>query len=277
VSNDTREADVIRSVDRAVAILDLLASSAGRESSDHADFAGLSGAEVARDLGVHRSTALRLLGTLERHALVERDPRTAKYRLGRRLPQLARVVTGELDLRHVARPVCEGLAASTGETVTLDVLDGDEIVPIEQSTGSTSFVSVNWLGRRTPVHCTASGKVILAFAAESIRQRVLARPLEPRTPRSIVEVPELEKQLSAAREAGYARTFEELEVGLDAIAAPVFSTEGDVLAAIDVSGPAHRLQAGGGPDFVGLTKEAAADLSRRLGFRGRTGRRATAT
>jgi len=273
VSNDTREADVIRSVDRAVAILDLLASSAGRESGGNADFAGLSGAEVARGLGVHRSTALRLLGTLERHALVERDPRTAKYRLGRRLPQLARVVTGELDLRHVARPVCENLAASTGETVTLDVLDGDEIVPIEQSTGSTSFVSVNWLGRRTPVHCTASGKVILAFAPEPIRQRLLARPLEPRTPRSIVDVPELEKQLNAAREAGYARTFEELELGLDAIAAAVFSTDGDVLAAIDVSGPAHRLQAGGGPDLVGLTKEAAADLSRRLGFRGRTSRR----
>ncbi|TMB99174.1 MAG: IclR family transcriptional regulator [Chloroflexi bacterium] len=277
MSNDTREADVIRSVDRAVAILDLLASSAGRESGDHADFAGLSGAEVARDLGVHRSTALRLLGTLERHALVERDPRTAKYRLGRRLPQLARVVTGELDLRHVARPVCENLAASTGETVTLDVLDGDEIVPIEQSTGSTSFVSVNWLGRRTPVHCTASGKVILAFAPEPIRQRLLARPLEPRTPRSIVDVAELEKQLSAAREAGYARTFEELELGLDAIAAAVFSTDGDVLAAIDVSGPAHRLQAGGGPDLVGLTKEAAADLSRRLGFRGRTSRRVAGT
>ena len=277
MSNDTREADVIRSVDRAVAILDLLASSAGRESGDHADFAGLSGAEVARDLGVHRSTALRLLGTLERHALVERDPRTAKYRLGRRLPQLARVVTGELDLRHVARPVCENLAASTGETVTLDVLDGDEIVPIEQSTGSTSFVSVNWLGRRTPVHCTASGKVILAFAPEPIRQRLLARPLEPRTPRSIVDVAELEKQLSAAREAGYARTFEELELGLDAIAAAVFSAEGDVLAAIDVSGPAHRLQAGGGSDLVGLTKEAAADLSRRLGFRGRTSRRVAGT
>ena len=278
MSNDTREADVIRSVDRAIAVLDLLASAAGRESADHrevADFAGLSGAEVARDLGVHRSTALRLLGTLERHGLVERDPRTAKYRLGRRLPQLARVVTGELDLRHVARPVCEGLAASSGETVTLDVLDGDEIVPIEQSTGSTSFVSVNWLGRRTPVHCTASGKVILAFATEPIRQRLLARPLEPRTPRSIVDVAELEKQLSAAREAGYARTFEELEVGLDAVAAPVFSADGDVLAAIDISGPAHRLQAGGGPEFVGLTKEAAADLSRRLGFRGRTARRGT--
>ncbi len=261
MSNEDREAGVIRSVDRAVAILDLLAQDGWR-----------AGAEVARELGVHRSTALRLLGTLERHALVERDPRTAKYRLGRRLPQLARVVSGELDLRHVARPVCEALAASSGETVTLDVLDGDEIVPIEQSTGSTAFVSVNWLGRRTPVHCTASGKVILAFAADSLRQRVLARPLVPMTPRSISDVAELEKQLAAAREGGFARTFEELEVGLDAIAAPVFSTDGEVVAAIDVSGPAHRLQAGGGPDLVGLTREAASDLSRRLGYRGRTTR-----
>lgn len=258
MSNDEREPGVIRSVDRAVAILDLLAQDGWR-----------AGAEVARELGVHRSTALRLLGTLERHALVERDPRTAKYRLGRRLPQLARVVTGELDLRHVARPVCEGLATSSGETVTLDVLDGDEIVPIEQSTGSTAFVSVNWLGRRTPVHCTASGKVILAFAADPIRQRLLARPLVPMTPRSITDVAELEKQLAVARVGGFARTFEELEVGLDAIAAPVFSTDGDIVAAIDVSGPAHRLQAGGGPDLVGLTREAAADLSRRLGYRGR--------
>jgi len=252
---------VIRSVDRAVAILDLLAQDGWR-----------AGAEVARELGVHRSTALRLLGTLERHALVERDPRTAKYRLGRRLPQLARVVSGELDLRHVARPVCEALAASSGETVTLDVLDGEEIVPIEQSTGSTAFVSVNWLGRRTPVHCTASGKIILAFAAEPVRQRLLSRPLLPLTPRSITDAAELEKQLAAAREGGFARTFEELEVGLDAIAAPVFSTDGDVVAAIDVSGPAHRLQASGGPDLVSLTREAAADLSRRLGYRGRTPR-----
>jgi len=261
VSNEDREAGVIRSVDRAVAILDLLAQDGWR-----------AGAEVARELGVHRSTALRLLGTLERHALVERDPRTAKYRLGRRLPQLARVVSGELDLRHVARPVCEALAASSGETVTLDVLDGDEIVPIEQSTGSTAFVSVNWLGRRTPVHCTASGKVILAFAADPVRQRVLARPLPPLTPRSITDGAELERQLASARDSGFARTFEELEVGLDAIAAPVFSTDGEVVAAIDVSGPAHRLQAGGGPDLVGLTREAASDLSRRLGYRGRTTR-----
>lgn len=255
-----REAGLIRSVDRAVAILDLLAQDGWR-----------AGAEVARELGVHRSTALRLLGTLERHALVERDPRTAKYRLGRRLPQLASVVTGEFDLRYVARPVCEALAAATGETVTLDVLDGDEIVPIEQSTASTAFVSVNWLGRRTPVHCTASGKVILAFAPDSLRQRLLARLLESRTPRTIVDRVELASQLDAAREQGFARTFEELELGLDAIAAPVWSAGGSVVAALDVSGPAHRLREGGRPELVRLTKDGAADLSRRLGYRPRQG------
>lgn len=251
-----RDAGLIRSVDRAVAILDLLARDGWR-----------AGAEVARDLGVHRSTALRLLGTLERHNMVERDPRTAKYRLGRRLPQLASVVTGEFDLRYMARPVCERLAEAVGETVTLDVLDADEIVPIEQAAGSTSVVSVNWLGRRTPIHCTASGKVILAFAPPALRHRLLARPLERRTPNTIVDRAELEKQLDAALEAGFARTYQELEVGLDAIAAPVHSADGGVVAAIDVSGPAHRLVDSDHPELVDLTREAAADLSRRLGFR----------
>lgn len=251
-----RDAGLVRSVDRAVAILDLLARDGWR-----------AGAEVARDLGVHRSTALRLLSTLERHALVERDPRTFKYRLGRRLPQLASVVTGELDLRFVARPVCEHLASAVGETVTLDVLDADQIVPIEQATGSTSVVSVNWLGRRTPVHCTASGKVILAFAQAAARERLLSRPLERTTPHTIVDRKQLEEQLAAASESGFARTYQELEMGLNAIAAPVFSAHGDVVAAIDVSGPAHRLREGDRPELVELTREAAADLSRRLGYR----------
>src|ERR1700686_2291815 len=228
-ANGQRDPSLIRSVDRAAAILDLLAQEGWR-----------TGAEVALELHVHRSTALRLLSTLERHALVERDPRTSKYRLGRRLPQLASVVTGELDLRFVARPVCEHLAGAVGETVTLDVLDADQIVPIEQATGSTSVVSVNWLGRRTPIHCTASGKVILAFGPTAVRERLLARPLEAKTPHTIVDRAELEAQLDVARQAGFARTHEELEVGLDAIAAPVHSSDGEVVGALDVSAQSHR-------------------------------------
>jgi DNA-binding IclR family transcriptional regulator len=256
MSNEAVRDPGVRSVERAITILDLLAQGGWR-----------SGAEIARELQVHRSTALRLLGTLERHALVERDPKSAKYRLGRRLPQLASVVTGESDLRSVARPVCESLAAVLGETVTLDVLAGDEIVPIEQATASTSMVSVNWLGRRTPVHCTASGKVILAFAPAAVRERLLSRPLERSTPHTLISRSELEAQLDGARKDGFARTYEELEVGLDAIAAPVYSANGEIVAAIDVSGPSHRLRARSGPELIQATVDAAADLSRRLGYR----------
>jgi len=245
-------------VERAIAILDLLAQGGWR-----------TGAEVARELQVHRSTALRLLGTLERHAMVERDQRTAKYRLGRRLPQLASVVTGELDLRHLARPVCEKLADAVGETVTLDVLVGDSIEPIEQATASTSVVRVNWLGRRYPVHCTASGKVILAFAPDAVRERLFAEPLERWTASTLTDQAALERQLDDTRTAGVARTHEELEVGLDAIAAPVFGVQGDVVAALDVSGPSNRLRSEERPELVRLTVEAAADLSRRLGYRAR--------
>ncbi len=246
-----------------MSILDLLADGPER-----------SGADLARELGVHRSTALRLLATLETHAMVERDQRTARYRLGRKLPQLASAVSGELDLRYAARPVCEELADAVGETVTLDVLAGDVIVPIEQATASTSMVAVNWLGRRTPIHCTASGKVILAFGADALRARLLAAPLEKRTAYTVVDRAELEAQLASVRESGLARTFEELEVGLDAIAAPVWSAGGEVVAALDVSGPTNRLRAAGRPGLERLTQQAARELSARLGFRGSaTGKR----
>ena len=258
MSNGLAREPGVRSVERAVAILDVLALGGWR-----------SGAEIARELRVHRSTALRLLGTLERHALVERDQTTAKYRLGRRLSQLASVVTGESDLRSLARPVCESLARALGETVTLDVLAGDEIVPIEQATGSTAVVSVNWLGRRAPAHCTASGKVILAFGPEAVRERLLGRPLAGSTAQTVTNRSELEAQFRAAVQDGCARTHEELELGLDAIAAPVYGSGGEVVAALDVSGPAHRLRGQDRPETIELIREAAADLSRRLGYRPR--------
>src|SRR5690348_18052905 len=183
MSNEGRDVSV-RSVERAIAILDRLAQGTWQ-----------SGAELARGLGVHRSTALRLLGTLERHALVERDSRTARNRLGRRLPQLASVVTGEFDLRYLARPSCEGLAAASGETATYELLIGDDIVPIEEATASNSVVTVNWLGRRYPVHCTASGKAFLAFGPGAVRERLLAGPLAKITPRTINDPGKLAAQL----------------------------------------------------------------------------------
>ena len=177
------------------------------------------------------------------------------------------MVSGEIDLRSVARPVCEKLATAVGDGHPDVRLMGDVIVPIEQATASTSVVSVNWLGRRTPVHCTASGKVIAAFASDAVRERLLDLPLDRVTPHAITDRAGLDAQLEEGRQSGVCRTHEELEVGLDAIAAPVFGADGEVVAALDVSGPSHRLR--DRPDLDRLTRDGAADLSRRLGYRAR--------
>src|SRR5207247_1011359 len=132
-------------------------------------------------------------------------------------------------------------AGAEGESAALAVLIGDVIGPIVQATASASVVGVNWLGRRTPVHCTASGKVITAFAPDAVRERLLALPLDRVTPHTIIDRKQLEAQLEEVRTAGVAGTNEELEVGLDAVAAPVFGADGEVLAALDVSGPSQRL------------------------------------
>ena len=113
----------------------------------------------------------------------------------------------------------------------------------------------------------AVSDVVAAFAPDAVRERLLALPLDRVTPHTIIDRKQLEAQLEAVRTAGVAGTNEELEVGLDAVAAPVFGADGEVLAALDVSGPSHRLRER--HDLDRLTKEGAADLSRRLGYRPR--------
>jgi DNA-binding IclR family transcriptional regulator len=257
MSNASADGDgAIQSVDRALLALEALAR------------AGPSGgAEIARQLDVHRSTALRLLGTLERHGLVDRDARSGSYRLGRRLTELAGAVSAEVDLRQEAHPVLEQLADRAGETVTLDVLDagGDRVLHIDQVSRSAGVVGANWLGRRTPLHCTAPGKLFLALGPDGVRRHALAAPLPRYTARTVVDGAALEAQLARIRQAGYAYTTEELEVGLNAYAAPVHAVDGRLLAAITLSGPSHRLPGEHAEAWAALAREAASDLSRRLG------------
>ncbi len=253
-----RDAAMIQSVDRAIRILELIA-----------ERGACGGSEAARELRVHRSTALRLLATLERNGLVERGPGPARFRMGPRLPQLASAARGEVDLRRLGQPVCERLAAELGETVTLEVLDGDAMLPICEARGS-AVLGVTWLGRRTTaVHCTAGGKVILAFAPEQLVRRFVKPRLDRRTPRSIVAGSSLRAQLAAIRENGYGATEEELELGLSAVAAPVRDVGRDVAAALAVSGPTSRLRAPWPPAMLSRLNAAAADLSLRLGHRDR--------
>ncbi|MGH3664485.1 MAG: IclR family transcriptional regulator [Egibacteraceae bacterium] len=259
MSNSTVEprGAVVQSVDRALALTEILA----REG-----WTGVT--DLANELGIHKSTVFRLLATLERRGLVEQHVETQKYRLGFAIVRLANAVRSALDLTRYARPVAERLSESVGETVNLAVLEGQQVVNIDQVNLSPAFVTVNWLGRRTPLHCTSTGKVFLAHAPESVRRDLLADPLERLTPHTITDPDVLRRELDAVLVAGYAHTVQELELGLNAVAAPVRAADGSVLATISVSGPSFRLEARH-MDAVGAqTREAAREISQRLGFTG---------
>jgi DNA-binding IclR family transcriptional regulator len=248
----------IQSVRRAVAILEAVA-----ESPEE-----LGVTELGRRLGVHKATASRLLSTLAERDLVQRNPATDRYRLGFGLIRLAAVAGGRLDLVREARPVLERLAEETGETVNLAALDEDEVVHLDQISAPRPIVTVNWVGRRAPLHCTSNGKVLLAHMPEAQRRRLLAHPLERLTTRTITDGRELERELTEVRARGYAWTKEELEVGLNAVAAPVRDGAGRVVAAVSVSGPAYRLRAATMKRVAGATVAAAEEISRRTGFDG---------
>jgi DNA-binding IclR family transcriptional regulator len=229
--------------------------------------------ELGRRLGVHKATASRLVATLAERGLLERDPVSEKYRLGFGLIRLAGAAMAGLDIVRTAHPVLEDLAERTRETVNLGVLSGEGVVYIDQVTGTRSIVAVSWVGRRTPLHCSSNGKVLLAHLPAAEREKHLIAPLEAMTPRTITDPAVLDVQLDEIVRRGYAQTMEELEEGLNAVAAPVRQADGQVTAALSVSGPAFRMRPMDLPRVARLAMDAADAISRRLGYveRRRTG------
>jgi IclR family acetate operon transcriptional repressor len=249
----------VQSVGRAMSILEMLADGAGE----------LGVTQIGKRLGVAKATASRLVATLAERGLVEQNPSTEKYHLGFGLLRLAGAAAAGLDLVRQARPVLEELAERTQETVNLAVLDGDQVVNIDQIAGSQRIVSRSWVGRRTPLHCTSNGKVLLAHLRPEERERLLSGPLERLTPMTIVDTDLLRAQLLEVEGRGYAYTVEELEAGLNAVAAPVRAANGSVVAALSVAGPAFRITPLSIPTLAALTKDAADRISRRMGYAGR--------
>lgn len=246
----------VQSVGRAISVLELLAG-ADRE---------LGITELGRRLGVHKATASRLVATLADHGLVERNPVTDKVRLGVGLIHLAGSAMAGLDLVGQARPILRDLADATRETVNLGVLDGDLVLNVDQIAGTRSVVSVSWVGRRTPVHCTSNGKVLLAFADPAERDRLLSHPLERRTANTITDPSTLRDELDRVRRRGWAKTVEELEEGLNAVAAPVHRSDGVVVAAVSVAGPTFRMGPAELPRIGRLAVDAADSISKRMGY-----------
>ena len=229
---------------------------------------GSSLTEVAKGVDIYKSTAHRLLTTLRDEGLVEQDAATARYCLGFGLAVLASSVTADLDILRCSRPVCERLSEQRGETVTISVLEGDDVVSIHQAISRSSAVNVDWTGKHTPIYATAAGKIFLAYMPEEQRRFILRRPLERFTEHTMVDPGSLRDQLHSIRTKGYAYTIEELEIGLNVVGAPIRFPKGPITASVTVSGPAFRFPKDSVHAVGELIKKAASEISRCLGFHG---------
>lgn len=245
----------MQSVDRAVTVLELLARNGE---------AGIT--EIAGELGVHKSTASRLVSVLEQRGLVEQLGERGKYAIGFGVVRLAGAATDRMDLPRLGRPFCESLAAELGETVNIAIRDNDVAINISQARGTAAVTAHNWVGQRTPLHATSSGKVLFAHAPTDEQDDLLAEELERYTTRTVTDPDQLHRDFELIVRDGYATSYEELELGLNAAAVAVHNQERGVVAALSASGPSYRFSRRRVREVVGAMTVAAKELSSQLGY-----------
>lgn len=250
------QAGGVQSVDRALQILDILSRDG---------HAGVS--DIAEEMGVHKSTVFRLLESLVGPEMVQQNTGRGKYQLGFGILRLAASIPARLSLVREARPILEDLAQQSKETVNLAVLRSGYAVNVDQALGPSSLATHDWVGGLTPLHATSSGKVFLAALPADERRRILDEVgLSARTPRTITDRDVLEKQLLDVARNGYAETSEELEIGLNAIAVPVFNHVGAVIGSVSISGPAFRFDTAKLPGLITSLREAGLQISAKMGY-----------
>jgi IclR family transcriptional regulator, acetate operon repressor len=247
-----------QAVDRAARLLTEVV-----HASDPMTFTGLSAAT-----GLAKSTTSRLLLALERNGLVRRDDH-GRFLPGEMFVSFAWRGGAEAGLVAVAQPFLERLGKASGETINLGVTSNGMVEQIAQVDSTYLIGGTNWVGLSVPLHCSAMGKVLLAFGAAQLPP---GRPLEPCTERSITTDAALRAELATVRARGYSVTDEELEPGLIAVAAPIRGYDGTVVAALSVSAPSTRMTAEGVAATAAHCVEEAAGLSAVLGYRQRANR-----
>ena len=225
--------------------------------------------DLAKRLGVAKSTVHRLAVTLVADGMLEQNPETEKYRLGIALFRLGSLVRRRMTMSNEARPLLRELREKVNETVHLAVLDGREIMYVFNLESTHALRMRSDVGVRKPAHCTAEGQAILAFQSAEVVERVIRDGLAARTPQTVTDPQALKKVLDGVRARGCAIEDEESEPGMRCIAAPLRNDAGEVVAAIGLAGPVSRLSKKSLASFIPHVIETAAAISARLGYRGR--------
>ena len=222
--------------------------------------------EIARRVGLHKSSVSRLIATLAQDRLLERDPETRRIRLGVGLISLAAPLLVNVKVAEAARPYLAELARHSGETISFSIWDGAGAVSLEQALGGNAIAHYAPPGSRNPAHCTASGKLLLAFAPSGEIERTLARKLERFTPRTLCDRARLRAELGTIRSHGYALNAGEFAADVGAVAAAVRNVDGDVVGAITATVPMYRFDAARRNELTAMVKDTAAQFSTRLGY-----------
>jgi IclR family pca regulon transcriptional regulator len=224
--------------------------------------------EITKATKLNKTTVYRILTTLENSGYLIRDPDTKRYRPGLKVLQLGFASISSLEVRQVARRYLEHLSQQVGETVSLSVLDGPDIIYVDRVRNQGIVGVVLGIGSRLPAHCTSMGKAMLAhLPSAELHQYLDQVVLDPCTPNSLVDPQALESELALVRKQGYATNDEELEMGLRAVAAPIWDNSKRVVAAVNITGSTSSISQ---ERLVGELAESvrytAAQITQALGY-----------
>jgi DNA-binding IclR family transcriptional regulator len=247
----------IGAVQRAVDILNLFDSASPE----------LGTTEIAKALGLHKSTAASLVYTLEANGYLTQNPNSRKYRLGFKLLERANSVLDHIDVREIALPWLRQLHDECGETVNLGILDGADVVYIESLLSTRVLGMHSKVGKRTPAHSAALGKAILGFLPlQDAREYIAQYGLPAMTPNTISDSTKFLQELERVREQGFAIDDEENELGGRCVAAPIFDHESNPALALSISVPSARLSLADVPQLAARVLQVAKTISHSLGY-----------
>jgi IclR family acetate operon transcriptional repressor len=245
----------VASVDRAIELL-LLLESASRDM-------GIT--ELSKVLGVQKSTVHNLVQTLLARGFV-RQTESGRFTLGFRLMRLGVTASERLDVRRLADPILRELAAVANEYVLLAVLYRDEVIIVDSVAPQRTTFIVPRIDFSNTFHCTALGKVFLAFGSDGLRNSIIARSLDRYTPYTLVEESTLIEEIEKIRSQGFAVSCNETIEGVTCIGAPIFNAHGKLEAAVSISSASARLSCDRYRGMADILLTKAAAISKQIGY-----------
>jgi DNA-binding IclR family transcriptional regulator len=257
---EEKEGKFVQSVERVLNIIEVMAE----------EGAPVTVTELAERVGLKISTVHRLLTTLSHRGYIDQDPKNNKYRLGMKLLEVGNAVLKFSDIRTISRPYLEELVDRCNETANLAILDDCDVVYIDQIESKNMIIVKMFaqIGNRGPIHCTASGKALMAFLPEERVDEILnGITFEKFTNETITDPQHLKKELIRIRQDGYALDWGEREEHVRCIAAPIFNHEGKAIASVSVSGPSTRITTYYMKnELVDIIQDVTARISNQMGY-----------